>query len=366
MKQQRGFKFALYPDAQQRVLLEKTFGCTRFLYNKMLDDKIRHYEQTKENITLTPARYKEAYPFLKEVDCMALVNAQRNLERAFRNFFRDRRYGFPRWKSKHKSRKSYTTNVIHHNIELKDGYLKLPKLKWVKIRQHRWIPEEYCLKSVTVSQCANGTYEASLLYEYEIEIQPKKVERMIGLDYAQGCLYIDSEGNSGDYPHYYRKLEHRLAKEQRRLTHMEKNSRNWIKQKHRIQILYEKISHQRRDFLHKQSRQIANDWDAVAVEDLNMMEMSKSLHLGKNLMDNSYGMFRSFLAYKLEEQGKQLLRIDRYFASSRICSRCGNVLEELPIEERTFHCPACGHVMDRDHNAAVNLCHEGRRILRTA
>ena len=121
MKQQRGFKFALYPDARQRVLLEKTFGCTRFLYNKMLDDKIRHYEQTKENIILTPAYYKEAYPFLKEVDCMALVNAQRNLERAFRNFFRDRRYGFPRWKSKHKSRKSYTTNVIHHNIELKDG-----------------------------------------------------------------------------------------------------------------------------------------------------------------------------------------------------------------------------------------------------
>lgn len=363
MKRQKGFKFAIYPTMEQKVLLEKTFGCCRFLYNKMLDDKIQHYQETKENVTITPARYKETYPFLKEVDCMALINTQRNLERAFRNFFRDERYGFPRWKSKHKSKKSYTTNVIHKNIELQDGYLKLPKLKHLKVKQHRQVPSDYQLKSVTISQTANGTYEASLLYEYEVEIKLKEVKKVIGLDYSQSCLYVDSEGNNAAYPHYYRKLENRLAREQRKLSHMEKNSSNWLKQKQCITRLYEKINHQRRDFLHKQSRQIANVWDAVVVEDLNMKEMSKSLRLGKNLMDNAYGMFRNFLAYKLADQGKQLIRMDRYYASTKTCSKCGSVIETIRIEDRIFHCPACGATLDRDHNAALNLCMQGQKLL---
>lgn len=331
----------------------------------MLDDKIQHYEQTKENLLLTPAKYKDAYPFLKEVDCMALINTQRNLERAYRNFFREERYGFPRWKSKHKSKKAYTTNMIHNNIELKDGFIKMPKLKMVKIRQHRQIPSDYQLKSVTISQKANGKYEASLLYEYEISVVQKKVEKVIGLDYAQSCLYVDSEGSSAQYPHYYIVWENRLAKEQRKLSHMKKNSHNWQRQRNKISEIYEKINHQRRDFLHKRSKQIANVWDAVIVEDLNMMELSKTLHLGKNLMDNAYGLFRSYLAYKLEEQGKQLIRVDRYFASTKTCSACGSVLDTIAIEERTFHCPACGFELNRDHNAAINLKNEGAKLLLT-
>lgn len=363
MKRLKGFKFAIYPTLEQRVLLEKTFGCTRFLYNKMLDDKIQHYEQTKENLLLTPAKYKDAYPFLKEVDCMALINTQRNLERAYRNFFREERYGFPRWKSKHKSKKAYTTNMIHNNIELKDGFIKMPKLKMVKIRQHRQIPSDYQLKSVTISQKANGKYEASLLYEYEISVVQKKVEKVIGLDYAQSCLYVDSEGSSAQYPHYYIVWENRLAKEQRKLSHMKKNSHNWQRQRNKISEIYEKINHQRRDFLHKRSKQIANVWDAVIVEDLNMMELSKSLHLGKNLMDNAYGLFRNYLAYKLQDQGKQLIRVDRYFASSKTCSACGNVRDAIAIDNRLFHCPMCGFQLDRDHNAAINLKNEGRKLL---
>lgn len=363
MKRQRGYKFAIYPTMEQRVLLEKTFGCTRFLYNKILDDKIQHYEKTKENISITPARYKEAYPFLKEVDCMALINVQRNLEKAFRNFFRDEQFGFPRWKSKHKSKKSYTTNMIHENIKLEHGYLKLPKLKKIKVRQHREIPNHYRLKSVTIAQLANGKYEASILYEFDLEVQTNIMKSIVGLDYSQSHLFINSEGESANYPHYYRKQELRLAREQRKLSHMVKNSQNWHKQRNKISNLYDKINHQRRDFLHKQSRQIANVWDVVVVEDLNMKELSKSLRLGKNLMDNAYGMFRSFLAYKLEEYGKKIIRVNRYFASTKTCSCCGNVLENISIEERVFHCPLCNSTMDRDHNAAINLRLEGMKLL---
>ena len=159
------YRFRIYPNREQEVLLAKTFGCCRFLYNQMLNDKIREYEATKKMLRNTPAMYKKAYPFLKEVDSLALANVQMHLEKAYKNFFRDPKIGFPKFKSKHRSRKSYTTNVVNGNIQVEDHQIKLPKLKWIRMKKHRDIPEKYCLKSVTISMEPSGNYYASLLYE---------------------------------------------------------------------------------------------------------------------------------------------------------------------------------------------------------
>ena len=183
------YRFRIYPNREQEVLLAKTFGCCRFLYNQMLNDKIREYEATKKMLRNTPAMYKKAYPFLKEVDSLALANVQMHLEKAYKNFFRNPKIGFPKFKSKHRSRKSYTTNVVNGNIQLEDHRIKLPKLKWIRMKKHREIAEKYCLKSVTISMEPSGKYYASLLYEKsDCENQAEEFDyedaKILGIDYA--------------------------------------------------------------------------------------------------------------------------------------------------------------------------------------
>ena len=263
----RAVKIRIYPNAEQRVQIEKTIGCSRFIYNCMLADKMEHYKKEKKMLRNTPASYKKEYPWLKEVDSLALANVQMHLESAFHKFFREPSAGFPRFKSKKSSRKSYTTNVVNGNIFLEGKYLKLPKMTAVRMKLHRPISEKWKLKSVTVSREPSGKYFASL----------------------------------------------------------------------------------------------TESFDAVCVEDLNLKGMAGGLHLGKGVHDNGYGLFLSMLEYKLEEQGKYLIKADRYFASSKICSVCGNKKEELSLSDRIYYCE-CGNRMDCDVNAAVNIMNEGKRI----
>ena len=263
----RAVKIRIYPNAEQRVQIEKTIGCSRFIYNCMLADKMEHYKKEKKMLRNTPASYKKEYPWLKEVDSLALANVQMHLESAFHKFFREPSAGFPRFKSKKSSRKSYTTNVVNGNIFLEGKYLKLPKMTAVRMKLHRPISEKWKLKSVTVSREPSGKYFASL----------------------------------------------------------------------------------------------TESFDAVCVEDLNLKGMAGGLHLGKGVHDNGYGLFLSMLEYKLEERGKYLIKVDRYFASSKICSVCGKKKEELSLSDRIYHCE-CGYRMDRDVNAAVNIMNEGKRI----
>ena len=354
MKKQRAYKFRLYPDRQQEVLFNKTFGCCRFLYNRMLADKKEMYEKTGKTERLTPAGYKKEYPWLKEVDSLALANVQLHLEAAYKKFFREEKAGFPKFKSRHRSRKSYTTNVVNGNIRLEGGILRLPKAGAVKIRCHREIPEGYILKSVTVSMDCSGKYYASLLYEFpasESQAAGKYREGMevLGIDFAMRGMAVFSDGSSAEYPMYYRKSQERLAREQRKLSHCKKGSRNYEKQKRILARRHEKVRNQRRDCLH-------------AVEDIDMKAMSRCLKFGKSVMDDSYGAFRDMLRYKLGEQGKELIKVDRFFPSSKMCSRCGNVKKELRLDERIYRC-GCGNCMDRDVNAAVNIREEGRRLL---
>lgn len=359
----KAYKFRIYPNKEQEILLSKTFGCVRFIYNKMLEDKIKHYNETKKKLNNTPAQYKKEFEWLKEVDSLALANAQMNLQKAYNNFFRDKKIGFPKFKSKKSKRYSYTTNCINGNIKLQDGYIVLPKLGTVKIKQHRKIPQDYLLKSVTVSKMPSGKYFVSMLFEYEKEIIPIEPKTFVGLDFSMHELYVASDGTKAEYPRYYRLALDKLVKEQRKLSKMQKGSNNRNKQRIKVARLHEKVTNQRKDFLHKLSRQITNAYDCICIEDLNMKDMSQSLNFGKSISDNSWGIFTNLLAYKLEEKGKRLVKIDKFFPSSKTCSHCGNVKETLTLAERIYTCDVCGARLDRDYNACINIKNEGMRLV---
>ena len=322
----RAVKIRIYPNAEQRVQIEKTIGCSRFIYNYMLADKMEHYKKEKKMLRNTPASYKKEYPWLKEVDSLALANVQMHLESAFHKFFREPSVGFPRFKSKKSSRKSYTTNVVNGNIFLE------------------------------------GKYFASLLFCCENQTAEKRpAEKFIGIDFAMQGMCVFSTGKRAEYPMFYRNTEKKLAREQRKLSRCQKGSQNYKKQKKRVALCHEKIRNQRKDFQHKLSASLAESFDAVCVEDLNLKGMAGGLHLGKGVHDNGYGLFLSMLEYKLEERGKYLIKVDRYFASSKICSVCRKKKEELSLSDRIYYCE-CGNRMDRDANAAVNIMNEGKRI----
>lgn len=367
----KAYKFRIYPNAEQKVLFARTFGCVRLVYNHWLDRKTKQYETDKMSMTyaacakeMTQLKKTKEYSFLQEVDSMSLQQALRHLDIAFQNFFKHPKTGFPKFKSKKSNRHSYTTNCINGNIRIADNCIKLPKIGFVKLKQHRQIPSSYKLKSVTISQTPSGKYYVSILFEYDNQVQEKSLHNFLGLDFSMHELYIDSNGNEPIYPRYYRQAEKKLKREQRKLSRMQKGSNNQKKQRIKIANLHEKVSNQRKDFLHKQSRQITNAYDCVCIEDLDMKAMSRSLHFGKSVSDNGWSMFTDFLKYKLEEQGKRLVKVDRFFASSQICNVCGYKNKETKnLTVRAWDCPQCGKHHNRDVNAAINIRNEGMRLV---
>ena len=251
--------------------------------------------------------------------------------------------------------------MVNGNIELQNGHIKLPKLKLVKIKQHREIPENYKIKSCTISKTKSGKYYVSVLTEYEKDIKLKAIEHVVGLDFAMDELYVSSENEKANYPRYYRVMSEKLAKAQRILSKRKKGSARWNKQRLVVAKLHEKVANQRMNFLHHKSKELASNFDAVVIEDLNMKGMSQALHFGKSVHDNGWGMFTTFLEYKLKEQGKQLVKIDKWFPSTKKCSCCG-AEKPMTLSERTYQC-SCGYVADRDYNSAINIKNEGLRLL---
>ena len=315
-------------------------------------------------------RIEDMYPLTVkefEVDSLALANVQLHLEKAYKNFFRDPKIGFPRFKAKHHSRNSYTTNVVNGNILVESKKIRLPKLKWIAMKKHREPAEGLRLRSVTVSMEPSGKYFASLLYEgYRCENQAAvsdySTAKILGIDYAMQGMAVFSEKIETEEAGFFRKNEKRLAREQRKLSRCVRGSHNYELQKKKVARCHEKIRNQRRDHLHKLSRKIADSYDAVAVEDIDMKAMGQCLHFGKSVQDNGYGLFRKMLDYKLAWQGKKMVKVDRFFPSSKKCCKCGRVKKELKLSERVYHC-VCGNKMDRDRNAAINIREEARRML---
>ncbi len=371
----KAIKYRVYPTDEQNAMFSQTFGCCRKVYNLMLSDKIEGYKATGKFPAVTPARYKDEYPYLREVDSLALANVQMNLQAAFHNTFdkyRRKKNGFPKFKSAKHSRRSYTTNNQKGTVAIIDNkYIRLPKIGKVKAVIHR-IPDScWIIKSATVSQDSDGKYYISVLFEFD------KVENTyiadkanaIGLDYASDGLYVDSNGNVGTNHKYYRESHDKLAKAQRKLSRMQgskKNqpqSNNYMKQLHKINKIHRHISNQRLDNLHKISTEIANQYDVVCVESLNMKSMAnRGFGNGKATLDNGYGMFLNMLAYKLSDRNKYLVKVDKWYPSSQICHCCGTLHPEMKdLSIRKMTCD-CGLTISRDQNAAINILNEGLRL----
>ena len=372
----RAIKYRLYPTEEQKVFFAKTFGCVRKVYNLILSDKIDSYKNTGKFCKATPAMYKEKYPFLKEVDSLALANAQMNLQAAFSNFFsrtRKKKNGFPKFKSFKHSKRAYTTNNQKGTVAIINSkYIKLPKIGKVKAAIYRTPDENWVLKSATISQDRDGKYYASVLFEFDEPVNTcvADTHNAIGLDYASDGLYVDNNGNIGTNHKYYRQSHAKLAKAQRKLSRMkgskkhEKKSSNYLKQLCKVNKIHRHIANQRKDNLHKLSAEIANRYDVVCVEDLNMKAISnKGFGNGKATLDNGYGSFVSMLEYKLSDRNKYLIKVDKWYPSSQLCHACGTLHPEMKdLKIRTMRCD-CGLVIGRDQNAAINILNEGLRIL---
>jgi putative transposase len=369
----KAIKYRVYPTTEQVNKFTQTFGCCRKVWNLMLADKIAYYKATGESLQTTPAQYKKDYTFLKEVDSLALANVQINLQSSYKAFFdrkRKKRNGFPKFKSKKHTRKSYTTNNQKGTIAIiDDKYIKLPKIGKVKAVIHRQPKADWIIKSATVSQESDRTFYISVLFEFEKNIiQVAKSDNAIGLDYKSDGLYMDSNGNIGSNHKYYRESHRKLAKEQRKLSRKagsKKNqtkSNNYLKQLKRVNKIHRHIANQRLDNLHKLSTEIANQYDVVCVESLDMKAMSnKGFGNGKATLDNGYGLFLNMLEYKLSDRGKYFIKVDKWYPSSQLCSCCGSQ-KKLTLSDRIYKCD-CGLKLDRDYNAAINIKNEGLRLL---
>lgn len=374
-KVKRTYRFRIYPNPSQKELIEKTLGCSRQVYNDFLSMCIESYEVDHNRIVskydlikLLP-EYKNTFPYLKEVDSVALQQSVIHLYDAYMNFFRHNAT-FPKFKKK-KNDYGYTTMNIYNSIRFIEDDIQIPKLGRIKVIRHRKLPESFKFTMVSVSRLGRHYY-ISLLGEEEYfdyaEYIKEKLDpsNSIGLDFSLSHLFVDSNGSHLDMPTYYQGSLTKLAKEQRKLSHMKKDSSHYKKQLLRVKNLHEHIANQRKDFLHKVSRKLANAYDYVFVENLDLKEMSErrdKLKLGISIFDLGYGTFLNYLSYKLKWLNKKLIKVDRYFPSSQLCSACNYRKSDLTLNQRSWVCPICGFKHDRDYNAAINIKKEGIRMI---
>jgi putative transposase len=270
-----------------------------------------------------------------------------------------------KFKAKHRDKDSYTTNNVNNNIRIEDTQIKPPKLGFIKMKQHREIPSNQVIKSCTISKSPAGKYFVSILVEYFQNVQPISPmrENVLGLDFDMKNLYTDSQCVRAEYPRFYRKALEKLAKEQRKLAKCTKGSNNRHKQKIKVAKAHEKVANCRKDFLHQRSRELVDSYDAIVIEDLNMKAMSQCLNFGKSVGDNAWGMFTTFLKYKLENEGKLLVKVEKWFPSSKTCHYCGEINKGLELSDREWTCQFSGCTINRDYNASKNIRDEGLRLL---
>ena len=377
-------KYRIYPNKNQSILINKTVGCARFVYNKILSD---FYDN---DLITTPAYYKKDYPFLKEVDSLALANSQMNLKQAFRNYKNNKdHFDKPKFKKKSRSKLSYkTNNQKGKTIRIENSKLYLPKFKsGIKIVLHRQI--EGLIRSVTIEQVPSGYYTASILYDVpdnqEETILSK--DNIVGIDLGLTHLAITSDNEKYDNPKHFRQLQNKLRKEQRILSRRFENNvkervydengdldkiifkkplkdcKNYQKQKRKVAKIHNTIKNRRLDNLHKVSNKVVKSHDYVVMETLKVHNLIKNRKLSKSIADVGWSMFVNMIEYKCERYGKEFVQIDQWYPSSQICSHCNHKDGKKALSVREWTCNNCGTHHDRDINAAINIKNKGLEMI---
>lgn len=375
-----------YPNVEQERKIVATLGACRFVYNHMLSRNQKVYERRGKHLSYNEMQnllpvMKQYLPWLKDIDARALQYACRQLDSAYKRFFK-KLGGYPNFHSK-RGKQSFTTTYKEQIRILDRHHVSLPKIGVVYVRGLKPLPSNAKTGYATVSREPDGSYYISIAYEFEIPEPEHKSNQSIGLDYKVNSLYVDSNGYSPKIPKWFSESQTKLMKVQRRLSRKtgsrkgERKSSNWYKQMHKVAKVYRKIADQRNDFLHKESKRLVETYRAICIEDLSIQDMNVDLStvgthrtahaINRAILDTGWYGFTQILSYKAKEYGGSVIKVGKYYRSSQTCSTCGHVetsTKDLSLREWT--CPCCGTYHDRDHNAAINILNEGLRLLKAS
>lgn len=364
----KAYKYRIYPNNEQEILINKTLGCARFVYNNILSYKINSYKSEGKSLSKIDCNnycnrvLKEDYPFLREVDKFALTNSIYNMDSSYQKFFKEGA-GYPKFKSKHAKKQSYTTNYTNGNIKVffDVNKVQIPKVGKIRTKLHRKF--NGIIKNATISKSSTGKYYISILVDENVKKLPKN-DNKIGIDLGIKDLVITSEGVKYNNPKILIKWEKKIVKLQRKLSRKKRGSQRYIKLKNRIAKCYEKVSNIRKDNLHKISSKIVKENYGFVTEDLQIKNMMRNSKLSKVIGDASWYEFTRQLEYKSEFYGRTYIKVDKFYASSQLCHVCGYKNEEIKnLSIRNWECPNCNKVHDRDENAAQNILKQGLKLL---